>query len=247
MAAPTFSVIVVCRNPGRRLAATLDSVWQQRGAAAEPIVIDGASNDGTRERLEADRSRFAALVSEPDDGVYAAMNKGIALARGEWVLFLGADDRLAHDTVLADAARNLVDTEAAVTVGEAAYDDGRIYRLATRPRPIARNFVHHQATLYRRTVFQEHGGFDATLRIMADYDFNLRLWKSHVRFRSLALRLAVCGTGGLSDRGGWLGYREEIAVRHRHFPAWQCLGWDAISVLRFVRKRIVRTIRAPHG
>ena len=95
--------------------------------------------------------------------------------------------------------------------GEAAYDDGRIYRLATRPRPIARNFVHHQATLYRRTVFQEHGGFDATLRIMADYDFNLRLWKSRVRFRSLALRLAICGTGGLSDRGGWLGYREEWA------------------------------------
>ena len=103
----------------------------------------------------------------------------------------------------------------------------------------ARNFVHHQATFYRRSLFVEHGGFDESLRVMGDYDFNLRLWRRGVTFRSLRLRVTACGTGGLSDSGRWLSYAEEIRVRHRHFPQWQCWPWDAGAVARFLRKRIV--------
>jgi putative colanic acid biosynthesis glycosyltransferase len=75
-APPAISVIIVCKNPGPRLPAALTSVWDQPHASSEIIVIDGASTDGTREWLEALRGRLAALVSEPDAGVYAAMNKG---------------------------------------------------------------------------------------------------------------------------------------------------------------------------
>jgi glycosyltransferase involved in cell wall biosynthesis len=241
-AAPTLSVIVVCKNPGPRLQTALASVWEQTDVTRELIVVDGASTDGSREWLESQRGRLAALVTEPDTGVYDAMNKGLAAARGEWVLFLGADDRLAGDRVLGEAAHWLRRTEAGVAAGEAAYDDGRIYRLRSKVNPIARNFVHHQAALYRRALFERHGGFDATLAIMADYDLNLRLWKHHVRFKPLPVRIAVCGVGGLSDRGGWRGYREEIAVRHRHFPVVRCLPWDGLSWVRYVRKKIARSL-----
>lgn len=242
--APTISVIVVCKNPGPRLPAALASVWSQRAAAAELIVIDGGSTDGSREWLESQRAQIAALINEPDRGVYEAMNKGVAAARGEWVLFLGADDRLAGDDVLAEAASWLKQTEAGVAGGEAAFADGRVYRFRRENNPVARNFIHHQAAFYRRSLFAEHGDFDPTLAVMGDYDFNARLWTHRVRFQSIPLRIATCGTGGLSDRGGWRGYREEITVRHRHFSALHCLGWDVASVVRYLRKKIVR--RAAH-
>ncbi len=241
-AAPSLSVIVVCKNPGSSLRGALASVWDQQPLAPELIVIDGASTDGSREWLESQRARLATLVSAPDTGVYDAMNRGLAAAHGEWVLFLGADDRLAADTILDEALHWLKKTEAGVAAGEAAYDDGRLYRLDLHLNPLARNFVHHQSAFYRRSLFTENGGFDASLAIMADYEFNLRLWKHHVRFKPLPLRIAACGVGGASDAGHWRGYREEIAVRRRYFPAWRCWPWDALSVARYVRKKIIRSV-----
>jgi glycosyltransferase involved in cell wall biosynthesis len=240
-APPSVSVILVCKNPGPRLPNALKSVWAQLHVASEVIVIDGASTDGSREWLESQRERLAALVSEPDGGIYEAMNKGLALAHGEWVLFLGADDRLVGDMVLSEALNWVKKTEAGVAAGEAAYDDGRIYRLSSRVNPIARNFVHHQAAFYRRTLFEENGNFDTSLAVTADYDFNLRLWKNRVRFKPLKIRIAACGIAGTSDGGDWRVYREEITVRHRYFPAWRCWLWDALSVVRYVRKKIVRS------
>lgn len=204
-------------------------------------MIDGASTDGTAAWLQARRDRIATLISEPDEGVYFAMNKGIAHARGEWLYFLGADDRLSGDRVLSETVNWMRKSESGVVCGEAAYDDGRIYKLRSRPNTIARNFVHHQAAFYRRTLFAENGDFDTSLRVMADYDFNLRIWKSRVRFKPLPLRIAACGIAGLSDGGGWHGYREEITVRRRYFPAARCWWWDALSITRYLRKKIVRS------
>ena len=242
MSTPLVSVILVCRNPGPRVRAALESVRAQTGPEGEIIVIDGASTDGTREWLETERPRLGALVSESDRGVYEAMNKGVAAARGDWLLFLGADDRLAAGA-LAALTPVLRSTDAGVVVGEAVYEDGRGYRLGAPAAAVRRNFVHHQAACYRRTLFAAHGGFAAALKMQADYDFNLRLRQAGVRFESLPVRVADCGRGGLSDAGSWTNYREEIAVRHRHFPAWQCWLWDLGSVARFLRKQLVRVLR----
>jgi glycosyltransferase involved in cell wall biosynthesis len=237
---PLLSVITVCRNPGTRVRAALASVWNQRGADCEAVVIDGGSTDGTREWLEAQRARLGALVSEPDRGVYDAMNKGVAAARGDWVLFLGADDRLAAEDVLARATPALRSTAAGVVAGEAAFDDGRTYRFTGTAGAVRRNFIHHQAAFYRRELLVREG-FNAGLRVMADYDVNLRLLRQGRSFEPLPFRVAECARGGLSDSGAWLGYREEIAVRHRHFPAWRCWLWDCASVVRCGRKKIVRS------
>lgn len=240
-AAPALSVILVCKNPGPRLQAALASVWAQLHVHPEIIVIDGASTDGTREWLTAQRARLTTLVSEPDAGLYHAMNQGVALATGNWLLFLGADDRLVGDRVLSESLNWMNKTEAGVAAGEVAYDDGRIYKLRSNVNPCARNFVHHQGTFYRRSLFAENDAFDTTLAVMADYEFNVRLWKNRVRFKPIPLRIAACGTGGVSDSGRWRGYREEIAVRHRYFSFGRCLVWDALSVVRYVRKKIVRS------
>jgi glycosyltransferase involved in cell wall biosynthesis len=241
-AAPILSVIVVCKNPGSRLPAALASIWEQRHVQPELIVIDGGSTDGTVAWLDARRAQIATLVSEPDESVYDAMNKGVARARGEWVYFLGADDRLAGDMVLSETINWMRKTESGVVVGEAAFDDGRIYKLRSNVNAVARNFVHHQGAFYRRTLFEENGGFDVSLRVQADYDFNVRLWKGRVRFKPIPLRIAACGTGGISDGGSWRVYREEITVRHRYFSLGRSLPWDILSVVRYVRKRCVRAL-----
>lgn len=242
MAAPLVSVILACRNPGAHLPTALESVWRQTGAELELVVVDGASDDGTREWLEARRDRLGVLIAEPDTGIYDALNKGVAAARGSWLLFLGADDRL-QENALAGIAPVLGCTAAGVVAGEAAYDDGRIYRLEA-PAAVRRNFVHHQAAFYRRSLFVGHGGFDTGLAIQADYEFNLRLLRAGVEFASVPARIAECGSGGASDAGGWRGYREEITVRHRHFPAWQCWPWDLASVVRCARKQLLHRTRA---
>ena len=240
-AAPVLSVILVCKNPGPRLHAALASVWEQHQIHPEIIVIDGASTDGSREWLTSQRARLATLISEPDAGHYHAMNRGVALATGEWLLFLGADDRLVGDMVLSESLNWMNKTEAGVAVGEIAYHDGRIYRLRSDVNPCARNFVHHQGTFYRRSLFAENDAFDTSLAVMADYEFNVRLWKNRVRFKPIPLRIAACGTGGVSDAGHWPGYREEITVRHRYFSFGRCLVWDAFTVVRYVRKKIARS------
>ncbi len=241
MPAPLVSVIIVCRNPGPALRTALGSVWQQQDTGHEVVVVDGASTDGTREWLAEQSGRLGAWVSEPDGGVYDAMNKALRLARGDWVLFLGADDRLADARVLSDASPNLHPSEAGVVVGEATYDDGRVYPPGGAHTAVRRNFVHHQAAFYRRALFTTHGGFDPKLPTRADYELNLRLLQAGVRFQTMPRRIAICGSGGLSDNGRWSGYREEISVRHRHFPAWRCWLWDAGSGVRYLRKKIVRS------
>ncbi len=236
---PLLSIIVVCKNPGPRLPLALESVWNQTAPVYEIVVFDGASTDGSREWLRARENQLGRLVSEPDEGVYAAMNKGIALARGSWILFLGADDRLCNDGVLARITPQLNATPADVMCAHARFDDGRRYAPAL-DHPAQRNFLHHQATFYRKDVFTKHGTFDPTLAIMADYDFNLRLLVKNVRFATSSDEISLCASGGLSDSGAWQGYREEITVRHRHLPAWRAWLWDIGSVVRWLRKGIIR-------
>lgn len=229
-------MIVVCRNPGPRLHAALESIWSQT-FRAEIIVVDGASTDGTREWLEARSDRITTLISEPDNSIYDAMNKGIAAVTSEWLLFLGADDSFASPATLNEATKHLADTQADVVVGEARFDDGRLYPFRGSDAAIRRNFVHHQATFYRRSLLERHGAFDTTLRIQADYEHNLRLLHAGAVFTSIPLRIAECASGGLSDSGHWANYREEISVRHRHFSFWRCWPWDGLALIRYVRKQ----------
>jgi glycosyltransferase involved in cell wall biosynthesis len=242
MTSPLISVILCFRNPGPVLAEALRSLEGQAEDSWELVLVDGASTDGSAGLVSESLRPRLRLVSGPDRGVYDAMNKGLALAQGEWVYFLGADDRLEDPQVLGRAAALLRLSQAALVSGSVRYADGRRYAGRAR-NPVARNFLHHQGTFYRRRLFATHGGFDIGFRIQADYDFNLRVLRAGERHEEMPLSVAVCGCGGLSDAGCWLNYREEIRVRHRHFPVWRCLVWDLGSVVRYLRKRFLRKLR----
>lgn len=239
MSAPFFSVIVPCLNAAATLERTITSVADQTECDRELIVVDGGSTDGTLEIIRARSEMITRSVSERDSGVYTAMNKGVRLAAGQWFLFLGANDALIRSDVLERVRSHIGTDSAAMYCGEAEYHDGRVWRAPIHPRVAYRNFMHHQSSFYHRSLF-EGEGYDESLRIQADYEFNLRQWRAGTRLMPLPVRVSSCACGGLSDGGRWENYREEILVRHRHVPSWRSWPWDCGSIARFVRKKFVR-------
>lgn len=178
-----ISIITVAYNSGRTIADTLRSVAAQHGADIEHIVIDGASSDDTLIQTRLHGAHVARLVSEPDRGIYDAMNKGLALASGEFVGFLNADDMLASP----QAAQAIVAAASSPGVGAVCGD--LVYVRQDRPEQVVRywrcgafdprrlryGWMPPHPTFYvRRSLLQELGGFDTGLRIAADYDFMLR-------------------------------------------------------------------------
>jgi glycosyltransferase involved in cell wall biosynthesis len=180
---PAVSVIIGVKNGAAALQACLDSVAAQDWHSRETIVVDSASTDGTPALLAANlrAGKVADYLSEPDRGLYEAWNKGLRRARGDWVCFLGCDDRF-HD---AGALRALLESpkgQARVVYGRIhlVTDNGVIGEVLGKPWPEARRaflagtMIPHPGTLHHRSLFEEHGYFDESYRIAGDYDMLLR-------------------------------------------------------------------------
>lgn len=184
----TFSIVTVVRNNPQVAEAVASVLAQQGTGGVASIVIDGASTDGTLAALEPLRPRLARLVSEPDRGIYDAMNKGLALAEGDIVGLLNADDLYADDQVLARVARAFADPAVEACYGDLVYvradDPARVLRYwrSGPPRPAAFPWgwmPPHPAFFVRRSVYERLGRFDTRYRIAADYEFMLRVLLKH--------------------------------------------------------------------
>jgi glycosyltransferase len=205
-----ISVVTAVRNGRTTLADALDSVLAQDHPDVECIVIDGASTDGTLELIGRYAGRIARVVSEPDGGIYEALNKGIRLATGEAVGFLHADDRFADDRVLSRIAAALADPTVDACYGDLCYvrrDDPRCvvrhWRAgAYQRRRLARGWMPPHPTFYaRRAVYQRLGGFDSRYRIAADYDCLLRfLGAGRIACAYIPAVLVHMRLGGASNR-----------------------------------------------
>jgi glycosyltransferase involved in cell wall biosynthesis len=237
------SVITASRNAQLSIAATIDSVIAQTFHGVEHIVVDGASTDGTVDVLRRYDEKIALWTSESDQGVYDAMNKGIALAAGEWIYFLGADDQLHDSNVLGclfSHPEELKDVD--VLFGDVMYDDGRIFRSRMGLSMLIRNSIHHQGAFYRRKLFESFR-YSTQHAAVADYELNLRLYQSGGRFLRRDLIVARCGARGLSDKPCLRNYVQEIKLRRRSISWWRSLPFDAFSIFRFVQKAVRRCIR----
>jgi glycosyltransferase len=180
-----LSVITVCRNARETIGEALSSVHRQSHPAIEHIVIDGASSDGTLDVLRARQSGIARLVSEPDEGLYHAMNKGIALATGDYVGFLNADDIYAHPDVLARIAEASRGGACDAAYGDLVYvrqtDPGAVVRY-WRSGPYAAGRIErgwmpaHPTFFVRTALLRKLGGFDTRYRYQADYELMVRLF-----------------------------------------------------------------------
>ncbi len=201
------SVITVCRNAGTTLEACLISVARQTYRYIEHIVIDGQSTDGTSAILERHRCSLATVVSEPDNGIYDAMNKGLDRAHGEFILFINADDRLVGPSVIADAMSQIAlapDLDVYYGALELLHD-GQAIRHDPPPsdralQEMVLGCLPHQATFARRSVFEKTGPFDLRWRRHADYDWWLKvLGDPTIRLSRINTMVTAYALGGASS------------------------------------------------
>lgn len=222
-----ISVVTICLNAARFLPEQLESVARQSWRELEHIVIDGGSCDGSLEILRAAAARDSRLrwSSGPDDGISDAMNKGLALAAGDVVAFLHADDLYPDSRVLEQvAAAFAAHPEADWVTGGINHIDGggRLLRSISPRRWSFRrllrgNILFHPATFVRREALELAGGFDPSLRYTMDYDLWLRLGRRAAPcLLDLPLASFRVHAGSISVRQVDAAFLEEFRVRCRY-------------------------------
>ena len=225
-----FSIITVVRNDVSHISSTIESVLSQSYPSIEYIVIDGASTDGTKEVIEKYADCMNYWKSEPDKGVYDAMNKGIALSTGDFVYFLNSGDTLLSSTTLADMHLEQVEDKNTIVYGNvlAKYWDGEYVE---KPMPFfdtCMKFkgigINHQTMFFPGDVIR-HFMYDLRFRIAADYDMAYRMWKQGIKFlyRDVTVARYEWGNGISSNPNKLLDvYRENAQVCHQE---WSPLYW----------------------
>lgn len=206
-----ISIITVCFNAVNTIADTLESVATQTQPDIEHIVVDGASKDGTLEVVKRYKHVFK-VISEPDHGIYDAMNKGLRLASGEVIGLLNADDVYADERVLERVAAIMRRDGLDALFGDAEFVNAdhsdrpvRRYRSGRfRPERIAWGWMPAHPTLFlRRQAYEHFGLFRTDYQIAGDFELVARMFHGgSLRYRHLPEVLVRMRTGGIST-GGW--------------------------------------------
>lgn len=207
-----ISIITVAFNAADTIESTLISVARQTFRDVEHVVIDGGSSDGTQAVVSSHGDRISRFLSEPDRGIYDAMNKGLALATGNVIGFLNADDAYATENVLSRVAETMERYHLDALFGDVAFyhreNPERIVRRYSSshfsPERIAWGWMPaHPALFVRCEVFQKAGPFRTDYRIAGDFEFVARAFgKQSLRYRYLPEVLVMMRVGGVST-GGW--------------------------------------------
>lgn len=249
MAGVKISLVTATWNCAGTVADCLASVTRQSYANREHVVIDGASRDDTLRVLQAHREELAVLVSEPDRGIYDALNKGVARASGDVVGFLHADDVFAGTDVLAWVAAAFADPTVSAVYGDLQYvrkDDVSQVVRHWQSSPFSRQqlewgWMPPHPTLYvRREWYERIGGFDTRYRIAADYFSILRLFSlpdfKAVYLPEVLVKMRLGGASNRSLKNIVRKSREDLHALRRArvgaFGGFGALVWKNLSKLR---------------
>lgn len=244
-----FSIITVTKNAAATLEKSILTVAKQRHRPLDYIIIDGASFDATPTIVGRYANVVTHFVSEPDQGIYDAMNKGLALARGDFVYFLGADDSLIDDEVLSDVAALLDAAPCDFLYGgiEVRFVDGRVASfMPPRPEHALDFMIHgclpHQASFASRRALNVAGSFDPRYRIAGDYDWFLRVLTCEgLVTRRIERNIARYQMGGLSNR--LRPSQAEVYAIQNALPLYNRADWLKRRVRVFQRDLVTQSRR----
>jgi len=244
-----ITVITVSFNAGKTIEATLKSVEGQDYSNVEHIVIDGASTDGTIDIIR--KRKPSCWVSEPDEGIYDAMNKGIAMATGDVIGILNSDDIYAHPGVLSRVAElfKKKDIDACFADLDFINSQGKVVRRYSssrfKPERLAHGWMPAHPTLYvRKSLFSKVGLFRIDYEIAADYEWIIRAFSTHkaswcyVPELWVHMRLGGVSTQGLKSR--WVLNREIVrACRENGIRTniWKVLMKVPFKLLEMIVKK----------
>jgi glycosyltransferase involved in cell wall biosynthesis len=206
-----LSIITICFNSSSTIETTIKSVLSQNYDNLEYIIIDGNSTDNTLEIIHKYRNRISKIISEKDNGIYDAMNKGVCLASGDVIGILNSDDFYEDNNVLQDVMTCFdADPELSILYGDLVYVKNNNIKKAVRKwvsKPYYRSFFEngnvppHPTLFVKSSVYNEVGLFDLQYKLAADYEFMLRAFKRNI-FKSMYInRLIVrMRLGGATNR-----------------------------------------------
>lgn len=210
-----ISVITVCYNSAKTLAKTLQSVHDQDWPYVEHIVIDGGSQDNTLQILDQFSPGLSCVVSEPDNGIYDAMNKGVYHATGDVICFLNSDDHYAHSRVLSKVATNMRNSSLDALFGDVVFfEEGNPDRIIRRyrsgffhPKHLAWGWIPaHPAFFLKRHFYSGSETFKQDYRIAGDFEFIARVFTRFVMdYKHIPEVMVKMQTGGVSTASGLRG------------------------------------------
>ena len=203
------SIITVCYNSAKTIETTIRSVLSQSFRDIEYIVVDGGSTDGTLDILSSYSNQISNWISEPDKGIYDAMNKGIKLSNGDIIATLNADDVYTDETIVAEMMKLIQNKESDAAYGDLAYiapkDNDRIVRL-WKPGQYKKGafscgwVAPHPTFFCRKHIFEKHGYYNDDFKIAADFELMLRFIEKHqVKVAYLPKVIVKMRTGGRAN------------------------------------------------
>lgn len=227
-----ISIILPVYNSAITLEKALGSIRRQNYSKIEVIIVDGASQDHTWDIVKSNADLVHKMISEPDFGVYDAMNKGAKLATGQWLYFLGADDIL--NNCLHEVANYLKNPHTIYYGDVILSHENKLYAGPFKWHTLVSKNINHQSIFYPRQVFEQYA-YNLNYPILADYDLNLRLWgEGKFRFQYMPVVVAVHNCGGMSHQKQDEAFlHDKPALVNRYFGRRIILraGWHRIRGL----------------
>lgn len=205
------TIITVCYNSATHIEDAINSVLEQDYADIEHIVIDGNSRDGTQRILEKYNDKLAYWTSEPDHGIYDAMNKGIKKATGDVIGILNSDDFYFDNQVISKVAKAFSDQSTEAVFGDLIFVDPKDLNRTVRtyssknwhPDKFSRGYMPAHPTFFvKREFYEKHGLFETDYEIAADYEMLIRLlYVYKLKYTYLPIKMVKMRRGGVSSNG----------------------------------------------
>ena len=227
---PKVTIITVCYNAIDCIETTLQSVLQQTYSNIEYIVVDGGSNDGTLDVIKKYSSHIAKFISEPDKGIYDAMNKGIVLSSGEWINFMNAGDVFVNERVVEDVFTYNIAHNTGVIYGNVFMhypgEEGVIKVLDNLKEGQIQYSLNHQST-FTNGDFLRRVGYDTSYRIAADANSFNEIYKEGFAFHYVPVTIAIYeSVNGVSSKQMFQLHREFSRIKRldkTHIKWWRGL------------------------
>lgn len=176
-----FTIVTVCFNACNTISNAIKSVLSQSYDYYEYLIIDGKSTDSTITVIESLKDNHLTYISEPDKGIYDAMNKALQLATGDYLLFLGADDTLYSNQVLNEVANRIEDTSSVIYGDVLKLKTGSIYDGKFSKWDFGYKNICHQSVFYPRSIYKNKK-YDIKYNLVADWVYNLELMSDNIPF-----------------------------------------------------------------
>lgn len=203
---PRISIITVCYNAASTIESTIRSIALQESDDYEYIIIDGGSTDETLNIIKQNEKHIECFISEKDQGIYDAMNKGVQKAKGKYVYFIGADDWLCHEKVIETINRQLeMNDEIDILCSRVAMIDEKtkyqiiVGKALTKEEVYAGTMSPHQGMFAKRELLLQYP-FNIKYKLAADYEFLLLAYKSRLNIKYIEDIVAYYNAGGLSTK-----------------------------------------------